>query len=81
MYEPIPWDEDCQANITTSICDSEAIEEFRYCFMKESPVATLMGTDGIDDSYANFEEMYQAIRHKSPHTVSCKAFQDSSMPT
>lgn len=62
MYEPIPWDEDCQANITTSICDSEAIEEFRYCFMKECPVATLMGTDGIDDSYADAEEMYVLYR-------------------
>lgn len=62
MYEPIPWDEDCQANITTSICDSEAIDEFRYYFMKESPVATLMGTDGIDDSYANSEEMYILYR-------------------
>lgn len=61
-YEPIPWDDDCQANITTSICDSEAIEEFRYCFMKECPVATLMGTDGIDDSYANSEEMYVLYR-------------------
>lgn len=62
MYEPIPWDEDCQANITTSICDSEAIEEFRYCFMKECPIATLLGTDGIDDSYANSEEMYVLYR-------------------
>lgn len=62
MYEPIPWDEDCQATITTSICDSEAIEEFRYCFMKECPVATLMGTDGIDDSYADAEEMYVLYR-------------------
>lgn len=62
IYEPIPWDDDCQANITTSICDSEAIEEFRYCFMKECPVATLMGTDGIDDSYANSEEMYVLYR-------------------
>lgn len=62
MYEPIPWDEDCQANVTTSICDSEAIEEFRYCFIKECPVATLMGTDGIDDSYANSEEMYVLYR-------------------
>ena len=62
MYEPIPWDEDCQANITTSFCDSEAIEEFRYCFMTECPVATLMGTDGIDDSYANSEEMYVLYR-------------------
>ncbi|MCD8099060.1 MAG: protein phosphatase 2C domain-containing protein [Oscillospiraceae bacterium] len=62
MYEPIPWDENCQANITTSICDSEAIDEFRYCFMNECPVATLMGTDGIDDSYANSEEMYVLYR-------------------
>ena len=62
MYEPIPWDEDCQANITTSICDSEAIDEFRYFFTKEPPVATLMGTDGIDDSYANAEEMYVLYR-------------------
>lgn len=62
MSEPIPWDEDCQANITTSICDSEAIEEFRYCFMRECPVATIMGTDGIDDSYSNSEEMYVLYR-------------------
>lgn len=62
MCEPIPWDEDCQANITTSICDSEAIDEFRYFFTKECPVATLMGTDGIDDSYANSEEMYVLYR-------------------
>ena len=62
MSEPIPWDDDCQANITTSICDSEAIDEFRYCFMRECPVATLMGTDGIDDSYANSEEMYVLYR-------------------
>ena len=62
MSEPIPWDDDCQANITTSICDSEAVEEFRYCFMTEAPVATLMGTDGIDDSYANAEELYVLYR-------------------
>lgn len=62
MNEPIPWDEDCQANITTSICDSEAIDEFRYFFTKECPIATFMGTDGIDDSYANPEEMYVLYR-------------------
>ena len=62
MSEPIPWDEDCQANVTTSICDSEAIEEFRYCFLQECPIATFMGTDGIDDSYASSEEMYVLYR-------------------
>lgn len=62
MCEPIPWDEDCQANITTSLCDSEAIDEFRFCFLQEQPIATLMGTDGIDDSYASSEEMYVLYR-------------------
>lgn len=62
MYEPIPWDEDCQANVTTSICDSEAIDEFRYCYMQDCPIATLIGTDGIDDSYTNNEELYVLYR-------------------
>lgn len=62
ISEPIPWDEDCQANITTSICDSDAIEEFRYCFMADPPIATLIGSDGIDDSYANTEELYVLYR-------------------
>lgn len=62
MFEPIPWDDDCQANITTSICDSDAIEEFRYCVKEECPIATLIGTDGIDDSYASDEELYVLYR-------------------
>lgn len=62
MFEPIPWDDDCQANVTTSICDADAIDEFRYFFTRECPIATLMGTDGIDDSYANSEEMYVLYR-------------------
>jgi serine/threonine protein phosphatase PrpC len=30
--EPIPWDDRCFLNKTTSICDSDAINEFRYCY-------------------------------------------------
>lgn len=62
MSEPIPWDDDCQANITTSICDSEAIDEFRYCFLQDCPIATMIGTDGVDDSYASSEELYNLYR-------------------
>ena len=29
-HEPIPWDEKCFLNKTTSLCDSSAIDEFRY---------------------------------------------------
>lgn len=51
--EPIPWDERCFLNKTTSICDSEAIDEFRYCYdgTDRSPIAMILGSDGIDDSF------------------------------
>ena len=39
LCEPIPWDEACEQNITTSICDSDAIEEFRYVIQKDFPAA------------------------------------------
>ena len=60
--EPIPWDENCQLNVTTSICDSDAIEEFRFFVSKDSPVAAFCGSDGIDDSYANPDELYALYR-------------------
>lgn len=51
--EPIPWDERCFLNKTTSICDSSAIDEFRYCYQGDGtfPVAVFLGSDGIDDSF------------------------------
>lgn len=51
--EPIPWDERCFLNKTTSICDSSAIDEFRYCYDGTSnfPIAVILGSDGIDDSF------------------------------
>ena len=60
--EPIPWDDDCQMNVTTSICDSDAIDEFRFCVFNNAPAAVFCGSDGIDDSYANSEEMYALYR-------------------
>lgn len=51
--EPIPWDERCFLNRTTSICDSSAIDEFRYCYdgTGNFPIAVILGSDGIDDSF------------------------------
>jgi len=60
--EPIPWDNDCQLNVTTSICDENAIEEFRFTISKRNPIAVFCGTDGIDDSYANIDELYALYR-------------------
>ena len=57
--EPIPWDENCFLNKTTSICDFSAIDEFRYCYgNKDSmPIALFLGSDGIDDSFGEEENM------------------------
>ncbi len=59
-YEPIPWDDKCFLNKTTSICDTDAAREFRYCIGgKESfPIAVFMGSDGIDDSFGEEENLY-----------------------
>ena len=51
--EPIPWDDNCFLNKTTSLCDSSAIEEFRYCYQGDGnfPMAVVLGSDGLDDSF------------------------------
>lgn len=59
---PIPWNEDCEFNITTSLCDSEAIDEFRYWFATDLPAAIFIGSDGVDDSYATVDDLYNLYR-------------------
>lgn len=57
--EPIPWDDRCFLNKTTSICDSDAINEFRYCYQGDGnfPTAIFLGSDGIDDTYGDMENI------------------------
>ena len=57
--EPIPWDDKCFLNKTTSLCDSDAIDEFRYCYGGRAtrPAAIFLGSDGIDDSFGETENM------------------------
>ena len=62
ISEPIPWDDACEQNITTSICDSDAIDEFRYVVQKDSPAAIFIGSDGIDDSYPSELELHELYR-------------------
>lgn len=58
-YEPIPWDERCFLNKTTSLCDSSALDEFRYCYEGDNqfPLAIVLGSDGMDDSFGETENM------------------------
>ncbi len=61
-FEPMPLNEKCFFNKTTSICDSDAIDEFVFYFSKEKPYAVFLGSDGIDDSYSNMEDVYSLYK-------------------
>lgn len=52
-FEPVPWDDRCFLNKTTSICDTDALNEFRYCYDGTGtfPIAVFLGSDGLDDSF------------------------------
>lgn len=57
--EPVPWDCNCFLNLTTSLCNSNPIPAFRYAFngKGEFPVAVIMGSDGMDDSWGTTERL------------------------
>lgn len=68
---PIPWNEKCESNITTSLCAPEAIENFRYYYSDKLPAAVFISSDGVDNSYTSMEELYNLYR-----SVCLKALQD-----
>lgn len=52
--QPIPWDERCVGNVTTSLCDPDAADGFRACVvdMRRTPVAACyLGSDGVEDAF------------------------------
>ncbi len=60
--EPIAWDEQCFLNVTTSLCDSNALQEFRFCFSRELPAAVFVASDGIDDCFAGEKRLHNFYR-------------------
>lgn len=57
-YEPIPLDDLCFLNTTTSLCDAKANEEFHFCFLKKLPVAVFVTSDGIETCFEH-ENMHK----------------------
>ena len=60
--QPIPWDPKCFLNATTSICDSDAIDNFRHFYSDKWPAAVFVGSDGIDDCFNNNEQLYNLYK-------------------
>lgn len=48
-------DERLGFGITSSLCDSVAIENFRHFYTEDVPLAIILSTDGITDSYASMD--------------------------
>ena len=55
--QPVPWNDKCFLNTTTSMCDSEAIINFRHYFSEKLPKAVFLCSDGVDDSFSNEEKL------------------------
>lgn len=57
--EPLPWDERCFLNKTTSICANDAYESFRFAYggQESKPIAIFLGSDGIDDTFCDNESL------------------------
>lgn len=54
VEHPIPEDPDCHANVTTSLCDDDAVDKIRHCILDLSTrdfTACFLGSDGVEDSF------------------------------
>lgn len=59
VEQPVPWDDRCIANATTSMCDGDVRESVRHYVIniKENPViACFLCSDGVEDSYKNNDD-------------------------
>lgn len=54
-YMPIIDDESCPANLTSSLCNSNAIKMFNYFYSYEKPLAIILSTDGLYTSFSSKE--------------------------
>lgn len=58
--QPVPWDDRCILNMTTSLCDENAGNEFRFAYgdVESIPKAVFLCSDGIDGTFGSRELLY-----------------------
>lgn len=65
VSQPIPWDESCFANVTTSMCDVDASEKCRFWVSNNEayPVSAIVaGSDGVEDSFLSMDQVHSYYR-------------------
>lgn len=64
LYMPMPKDENLMFQYTTSLCEKNAIENFRHAYGYSTPIAMILSTDGLKNSFLNetyFLNLYKEI--------------------
>lgn len=69
---PIPHDNNCVFNYTTSICDRTAIYNMRHHFSTTLPKALFIASDGVDNCFENHDKLHDF------YTMVMKSFDDYS---
>ena len=54
--EPISTDELCKGSVTTSMCEDNAFDNFRYAYGTDIPSVLIIGSDGLDGYFSKIEE-------------------------
>jgi hypothetical protein len=74
VAEPIPDDDRCFLHMTTSLCDPNATNEFRFCGgnAETTPVAIFLGTDGIDNSWGTEDALHNFYIEVLKHCTSAE---------
>ena len=55
--QPIPWDENCTFQYSTSLCGTNAKNEFRHFYTEDLPIAIFAASDGVDESFGGDENL------------------------
>lgn len=58
MISPVPEDAKLVGNLTTSLCDSDAISSFRYFYRNESFSGIVLSSDGLINSFMNENDYF-----------------------
>ena len=64
VCQPIAWDEDCFLNVTTSLCQDDALAKFRFKIIdleKTSVLAVFAVSDGVEDAFNTIDDLYEYL--------------------
>lgn len=72
-FLPIPDDEQCVGNVTTSMCEPNAFENFRFAYGMKKINALFLGSDGLDGRHGDMED-YTIPRLTEDYAAVVKTF-------